>query len=138
MAIVKDLLYKATLLTASGDMNREVTGICFDSRLAQPGNLFVAVQGTQVDGHRYINRAISAGCTTIVAERTPDGFSNGITWVKTDNSAKALGTIAANFYQQPSKRIKVVAVTKSSSSWADCVNFPAIVTAGFLSFPSGG
>lgn len=108
---LRDLLYKVTLLETSGDMSQEVKGICFDSRKVDEGSLFIAVKGTQVDGHDYVDQAIAKGATAIVAENALENIAEGIAVIRVKNSAESLGLIAANFYQHPSAKLKLVAVT---------------------------
>lgn len=111
MAELKDILYKVHITSTSGNMNAEVKGICFDSRKVQPGYLFIAVKGTQSDGHAFIEKAASSGAIAVVAEKLPDEISDKTTYVTVKDSAKALGIIASNFYGNPSSKIKVVGVT---------------------------
>jgi len=92
-------------------MTVEVKGICFDSRKAKPGFLFVAVKGTQSDGHLYIEKAVDLGAIAVVAEKLPERISDNISYVTVKDSAQALGIIAANFYHHPSHRLKLVGVT---------------------------
>jgi UDP-N-acetylmuramoyl-L-alanyl-D-glutamate--2,6-diaminopimelate ligase len=111
MAELKDILYRVNITSTSGSMNVEVKGICFDSRKAQPGFLFVAVRGTQTDGHQFIDKAISSGAVAVVAERLPDSINERITYVSVKDSSRALGIIVANFYGNPSVKLKLVGVT---------------------------
>lgn len=111
MKILKDILYKVSLISTTGDMELGVNAVVFDSRLADPNSVFVAIPGTQVDGHAYINAVLDKGCKIIVCEQMPETLREGVTYVKTINSAKALGIIAGNFFGNPSEKIKVVAVT---------------------------
>lgn len=111
MAELKDILYKVHITSTSGSMNTEVKGICFDSRKVQPGFLFIAVKGTQSDGHAFIEKAIGSGAIAIVAETLPDSISDKVTYVTVKESAKALGIIAGNFFGNPSLKIKLVGVT---------------------------
>jgi len=111
MAELKDILYKVHITSTSGSMNIEVKGICFDSRKVQPGFLFVAVKGTQSDGHTFIEKAASNGALAIVAEKLPESISENVTYVTVKDSSKALGIIASNFYQNPSAKLKLVGVT---------------------------
>jgi UDP-N-acetylmuramoyl-L-alanyl-D-glutamate--2,6-diaminopimelate ligase len=108
---LKDILYRVNITSTSGSMNVEVKGICFDSRKAQPGFLFVAVRGTQTDGHQFIDKAISSGAVAVVAERLPDSINERITYVSVKDSSRALGIIVANFYGNPSVKLKLVGVT---------------------------
>lgn len=111
MAELKDILYKVHITSTSGSMNIEVKGICFDSRKVQPGFLFVAVKGTQSDGHVFIEKAIGSGAIAVVAETLPDIISDKVTYVTVKQSAKALGVIANNFFGNPSAKLKLVGVT---------------------------
>ena len=111
MELLKDILYKVKLLSSVGDVNSEIQGICFDSRQVVNGSLFVAVKGTQVDGHAYIEQALGQGATAIVCETLPDSLKEGIAYIQTENSAEALGIISSNFYDNPSTKLKLVGVT---------------------------
>ena len=111
MAELKDILYKVHITSTSGNMSIEVKGICFDSRKVQPGFLFVAVKGTQSDGHTFIEKAVTLGAIAIVAEKLPELISDAITYVTVKDSAKAIGIIASNFYGNPSAKLKLVGVT---------------------------
>jgi len=88
-----------------------VNGICFDSRKVQPGSLFVAVRGTQSDGHDYITKAILQGAAAIVCEKLPDTINEALVYVTVKSSAEALGIIASNFYGNPSEKLKLTGVT---------------------------
>ncbi|MDX5339585.1 MAG: UDP-N-acetylmuramoyl-L-alanyl-D-glutamate--2,6-diaminopimelate ligase [Cyclobacteriaceae bacterium] len=111
MKILKDILYKVSLTSTIGDMEREVKSIVFDSRKVQEGDAFVAVSGTQVDGHDFIATALEKGAKVIVCERIPEAIQSNITYVQAQSTAKALGIMASNFYGNPSEKLKVVAVT---------------------------
>lgn len=111
MKVLKDILYKVSLTSTIGDMDREVSNIVFDSRKVEPRSVFVAIGGTQVDGHEFVATALEKGATVIVCQKLPKAIIEGITYVQAVNSAKALGIIASNFYDNPSEEIKVVAVT---------------------------
>lgn len=111
MAQLKDILYKVSLTSTYGDMNAEVTGICFDSRKVQNGFLFVAVRGTQTDGHDFIAKAIELGAKTIVCEQLPDSVVENVTFVTVKNSNHALGIISSNFFDTPSEKLKLTGVT---------------------------
>lgn len=111
MRELKDILYKVNITSASGDMGISLSGIAFDSRSVKKGFLFVAVKGTQSDGHEFIKGAIQNGAVAIVSEKLPETLSNDITYVTVKQSAKALGVIVANFYENPSAKLKLVGVT---------------------------
>ncbi|MTI41874.1 UDP-N-acetylmuramoyl-L-alanyl-D-glutamate--2,6-diaminopimelate ligase [Fulvivirga lutimaris] len=111
MAELRDILYKVSLVSASGDMTRQITQISFDSREVKKGSLFVAVKGTQVDGHEYIASAIKSGAVAIVCQTLPEQVNEDVTYVAVKNSAEALGIVSSNFYGNPSAKLKLVGVT---------------------------
>lgn len=111
MNVLKDILYKVSLVSSKGDMDASLKEIVFDSRKAGPNSAFVAVRGTQVDGHEYVAKAIAAGAKIIVCEELPKEIEPSVTYVQVVNTAKALGIMAANFYGNPSRKLKVIAVT---------------------------
>ena len=108
---LQELLYKVSFLKIIGTTNVEVIDIAFDSRKVKLDYLFVALKGTQSDGHSYISQAIKSGAKVIVLEDTPNNLDDNITYIKVEDSNIALGIIAANFYNTPSEKIKLVGVT---------------------------
>ncbi len=94
-----------------GDTDVSVNHITQDSRQVSPGSLFAAIRGVQVDGHTFIDKAIAAGATAIVAERLPDEPKADLVWVQVANAAEALGKIASAFYGHPSRKLQLVGVT---------------------------
>ncbi|MEO8150550.1 MAG: UDP-N-acetylmuramoyl-L-alanyl-D-glutamate--2,6-diaminopimelate ligase [Bacteroidia bacterium] len=111
MPILKDILYKAPIEEVIGYTSIAVNEVFFDSRLVKPGCLFIAIKGTQVDGHKYIEQCIAKGAKVIVCEIMPDAIESGITYIRVKDSSLALGYIAANFYNNPSEKLKLVGVT---------------------------
>ncbi|AHM59498.1 UDP-N-acetylmuramoylalanyl-D-glutamate--2,6-diaminopimelate ligase [Flammeovirgaceae bacterium 311] len=111
MPILQNILYKINLKAVSGPTDISILDVTFDSRQVGPGSLFVAVKGTQSDGHDYIEKAIEKGAAAIIAETLPRPLPEGITWVQVVNSGTALGIAAANFYDNPSEKLTIVAVT---------------------------
>lgn len=111
MAELRDILYGVRITATSGDMNLDIPGVHFDSRQIQPGYVFVAIKGAQVDGHEFIDKAITAGAVVIVAESLPESMVETVTYITVKNSASALGIIVGNFYGNPSKKLKLVGVT---------------------------
>ena len=108
---LQELLYKVSFVKIIGTTNVEVVDIAFDSRKVKATSLFVALKGTQSDGHTYISQTINAGAKVIVLEDMPHKLDDNITYVKVEDSNIALGIIAANFYDNPSEKIKLVGVT---------------------------
>ncbi len=108
---LKELLKPAEILTAEGPLSIRLEKIDFDSRKVSPGSVFVAVRGTQSDGHRFIGNAIGQGAAAIVAEELPPERHPGVTYIQVADSAKALGMMASRFFGEPSKQLKLVGVT---------------------------
>lgn len=97
---------------SSGDLNKTVVDVTDDSREVKEGFVFVAVRGSEVDGHKYIEKAIEAGAAAIVAEIAPDErWQNNSTWIHVSNSRLALASIANHLQGQPSAELKVIGVT---------------------------
>lgn len=111
MNLLRDLLYKTGIEEVIGSTNIAISAICFDSRKAVKDCLFVAVRGTQSDGHAYIEQLIANGAIAIVCEELPKQKSESVTYIKVKDSAIALGFISSNFYDNPSQHIKLVGVT---------------------------
>ena len=111
MKVLKDILYKVSLLAVEGDTNVAVEAVQFDSRKVEEGSVFVAVSGTQVDGHRYIAQAVEQGAVAVVCEELPEEKGADVTYVQVESSAKALGLMTSNFYDNPSAKLQLVAVT---------------------------
>lgn len=108
---LQELLYKVNIIKVVGTTNIEVVAIAFDSRKIKNDSLFVAIKGTQSDGHNYISQTIKAGATVIVLQDMPVDFDDNVTYIQVENSNNALGIIAANFYGNPSLKIKLVGIT---------------------------
>lgn len=111
MKLLKDILYKAGLVAVHGDTHVMVNAIHFDSRQVAMDDVFVAVVGTQVDGHRFIQKAVNTGAKAVVCEVLPEVLVNGVTYLQVADSQKALAVMAANFYDNPSYNLKLVGVT---------------------------
>lgn len=111
MALLKDILYKVSLKSVGGDMATEVSGIAFDSRKVESRYVFVAQRGTQTDGHDYIEQAVKSGAVAVVCEKLPAETSSHVAWVIVEDSSEALGIMASNFYDNPSKKLKLIGVT---------------------------
>ena len=111
MANLKDILYTVPLEEVIGSTEMEVRSVAFDSRKVEEGSLFVAVKGTVADGHEYIKGSIEKGAVAIICEIFPEERVGDITYIKVANSAKALGILASNFYQNPSVELILVGIT---------------------------
>lgn len=94
-----------------GEEGREVKSVQIDSRKVQPGDLFVALRGTQVDGHEYIEKAIGQGATAVVCESLPQHVSEDVTYLVYPDTELAVGPLATACADNPSQRMKLVGVT---------------------------
>ena len=108
---IKEIIANCNLLRMEGDKDIDILGLTFDSRQVEPGWLFFAVKGTQVDGHDYIDKAVEKGAIAVVCEKLPKTLSDNVTYIEVDNSAYVLGMSASNFFGNPSRKLKLVGVT---------------------------
>ncbi|WP_338732812.1 UDP-N-acetylmuramoyl-L-alanyl-D-glutamate--2,6-diaminopimelate ligase [Mangrovimonas cancribranchiae] len=108
---LKDILYKVSLNVVSGNTHQDINGIQFDSRHVNKRDVFVAIKGSAVDGHDYIETAINKGAVAIVCEKLPSEKVEKVTYVEVDNASVALAQMASNYYGAPSENLKLVGVT---------------------------
>ena len=111
MIKIEEILKGITVVSVTGAKNKSVSGVEFDSRKVKKDSLFVAVKGYKSDGHEFINSAISSGALAIICEKLPEKPEKNITWIITDDSARALGMAASNYFGNPSSLLKLVGVT---------------------------
>ena len=111
MKLLKDILYRAGIEEVVGSTNVAIENVCIDSRQARKFSLFVAVKGTQMDGHDYIVQAIEQGSLAIVCEVLPTVLHKEVNYVQVKNSRYAAGIIASNFYGNPTENLKLVGIT---------------------------
>ena len=109
--ILKELLKNITPLTVTGQSDIEITGVNIDSRRIKEGHLFVAQRGTQVDGHKFIPKAIELGAKAILCEDMPEEKVDGVTYIQVESTEDAAGKVATIFYGDPSRKLKLVGVT---------------------------
>lgn len=108
---LEEILKSVNVCRWAGDLNIEVTDIQMDSRLVKSGCLFVAVKGTQTDGHAYIGKAIAGGAAAIVCETLPEQTDDKVTYVQVSDSEDAVGKLATTFYGNPTEKLDLVGVT---------------------------
>lgn len=108
---LEQLIFKVPILETVGKTDREIKALVSDSRKACPDSLYVAVKGTLVDGHEYINSAVEKGATVVVCEKIPAETNAEITYLRVGDSAKTLGRLAANFYGNPSEKLNLIGIT---------------------------
>ena len=94
-----------------GDADVEIQGVNIDSRKIEDGHLFVAIKGTQTDGHRFIPKALELGATAVLCEDMPETCQEGVTYVQVASTEDAVGPVATVFYGEPSQTLKLVGVT---------------------------
>lgn len=111
MKNLKDILYKVSLEMVIGSTDVQVNQIHFDSRAVQSHDVFVALKGAAADGHEYIEKAINNGATVIIMETPVDYQVEGITYIQVKNSHAALAFMAANYFENPSRDLKLIGVT---------------------------
>jgi UDP-N-acetylmuramoyl-L-alanyl-D-glutamate--2,6-diaminopimelate ligase len=109
--LLSDILYKIAIIELKGSTSKDIYSIWSNSRAVQSDSVFVAIKGTQVDGHQYIDSAIEKGAVAVVCEILPEKLKKGITYIVCSNAAEAYGIMLANFYDNPSKKLKIVGVT---------------------------
>ena len=109
---LSDVLKKTVPVEIKGDVNVEITGVNIDSRKVKTGDLFIAVKGTQTDGHAYISKALALGAVAVlVCNPIPDEVPAGVTYVRVQDTEDAAGKVATQFYGDPTSRLKLVGVT---------------------------
>lgn len=108
---LKELLKPIQPVQVLGDIEAEITGVNIDSRLVEKGHLFMAVRGTQTDGHAYIPSAIEKGAVAVLCEEMPGELKEGITYIQVPDSEDAIGKVATAFYGDPTSKIRLVGVT---------------------------
>lgn len=108
---LKEVLEKIKPELVKGNDDVDITGVNIDSRRIRPGHLFVAMRGTQVDGHTFIPKAIEQGAVAVLCEELPQELKEGVTYIKVDSTEDAAGKAATMFYGNPSAKLKLVGVT---------------------------
>jgi len=108
---LKDILYKVTINAVAGSTSVNVNTLCFDSRQVSNGDVFIAIKGTKVDGHQYIDAVIEQGAIAIVCEERPDNLVDGITYIEVEDTNVALAHMASNVFGNPSENLRLVGVT---------------------------
>ena len=108
---LSELLKNVQPIAIIGDADVEVTGVKIDSRQVQPGYLFIAIKGTQTDGHRFIPKALELGAKAVLCEDLPEETAEGVTYVQVASTETAVGPVATLFHGDPTSKLKLVGVT---------------------------
>ena len=106
-----ELLKNVNVLNTYGDTGVEIAGVNIDSRRIEAEHLFVAIPGTQTDGHKYIPKAIELGAAAILCEQMPEEQAEGVTYVVVESTESVVGIVATHFFGDPSRKLKLVGVT---------------------------
>lgn len=110
--VLSEILKKVNPLEHRGNLDIEIGGVNIDSRIVAPGDLFVAVKGTQTDGHAYIEKALERGARAVlVSNPIPEGYSSEVTFVRVADTEDAVGKVATQFYGDPTSQLKLIGVT---------------------------
>ena len=110
-----ELLKNVTPQTIIGNEAVDITGVNIDSRKIEKGHLFVAIKGTQTDGHRFISKALELGAVAVLCEDLPEEQQAGVTYVQVASTEAIVGPVATVFYGEPSKQLKLVGVARLPS-----------------------
>ena len=108
---LSELLKNVEVLNALGDTDIEITGVNIDSRRIEAGHLFVAIPGTQTDGHKFIPKAVEQGAVAVLCEYFPNRREPGVTYIAVESTEDCVGEVATQFYGDPSRQLKLVGVT---------------------------
>ena len=108
---LKDIINDIHVVTTVGDTNIDICDVDIDSRKVGPGHLFVAIKGTQTDGHQYIGKAVEQGAAAILCEEMPGELHDGVCYVQVASTEQAVGPVATVFQGDPSSKLKLVGVT---------------------------
>lgn len=111
MKNLKDILFNVSVNKIYGGVNVLINKVQFDSRLVQDKDIFVAQRGVTVDGHQFIEKALSLGAAVVICEIVPVNKKEGVTYVEVENSNTALAVIAASFYENPSTKLQLIGIT---------------------------
>ena len=111
MKKLKEILFKVAIEGISGSTDVDVTHISTDSRTIKSGNMYVAIKGNQVDGHRFIDKAISLGAQSVICETLPNIFRSGVVFIQVRDAREALAWVAFNFYDNPSRQLRLIGIT---------------------------
>ena len=109
--VLRELLKTIQPIQVIGSIETEITGVNIDSRQITAGHLFMAMRGTQTDGHAYIAAAIEKGAVAVLCEEVPEERKEDVTYIQVKDSEDAVGKVATTFYNDPTSKIELVGVT---------------------------
>ena len=120
---LKDLLHRIPIVSATADMDMDITGVSYDSRTTAEGDIFVAISGEAVDGHKFVPMAAEKGAVCAVVERPVEG----IPYVVVENSRQALALMGANWFDHPACEMTMIGVTGTSGKTTSTYLLKAIL-----------
>jgi UDP-N-acetylmuramoyl-L-alanyl-D-glutamate--2,6-diaminopimelate ligase len=109
--ILEELIQKIKPEEIVGGTSVDITGVEIDSRKVKQGTMFIAMRGTQVDGHQFIPKAIEQGAAAVLCEQIPEEKAEGVTYICVKDCEDCVGTVATTFYGNPTKKLRLVGVT---------------------------
>ena len=111
MRNLKDILYKTSIEEVLGSTDIEINSIQFDSRKVKSNDVFVAQKGVTVDGHLFIEKAVSLGASAIICEELPEVIAKNVSYIKVQDAKSTLAISASNYFNNPSSKLKLIGVT---------------------------
>ena len=111
MKLIREILYKVDINSVVGNTSLSINKVEFDSRLVTEGDMYIAINGVNVNGHDFINQAVENGATCIVCENLPENQVEEIVYISVLSSRDALAVISSNYYENPSSKLNLIGVT---------------------------
>ena len=108
---LSELLKNVKTIAIHGNTDVEVKGVNIDSRKIEDGHLFIAMKGTQVDGHKFIGKAVESGAVAVLLEDMPENLDEKITYIQVASTEEAAGKVATMFYGEPSRKLRLIGAT---------------------------
>ena len=113
---LRDLTKNIRNATFCGSDEADIKGVNIDSRKIEAGHLFIAIRGTQADGHQFISKAIEQGAVAILCEDLPQERVEGVTYIQVPSTEEVVGEVATLFYGDPSRKLHLVGVTGTNGT----------------------
>ncbi|MFW5687178.1 MAG: Mur ligase family protein, partial [Halanaerobium sp.] len=108
---LKKILKNIDFKLKNGSLNKNITEVKYDSREIKKDNLFIAISGFKADGHQFIDQAVKNGARTVMIEKELADYQSGVSYIKVENSRKAMAQLAKNFFENPLKELKLIGIT---------------------------